>query len=193
MGTITKTYTFANGNVADGTHVNANFDQLFDVVNGNIEAANIKDGAVVEAKIGAGAITHAKLAADAVETAEIKDAMVTAAKLATDLNTKALLSGHASAITDAADITVDWSHSATHSVVLDQTTHITMTNPVDGQVYRLILIQESSGAGHTVTWHDTIKWAGGSAPTLTTAVDKADIITLLYAGTTWYASATQNF
>lgn len=193
MGVITKPYTFANGNVADGTQVNANFDTIYTLVNGALDAANLAADAVGSSEIDDGSVTHAKLAADAVETAEIKDAMVTAAKLAADLNTKALLSGHLHTITDAADVTVDWSHSATQMVVLDQTSHIIMTNPVDGQVYRLILTQEASGGGHTVTWHDTIRWAGGIAPTLSTAVNKSDIVTLLYAGTEYFATAVGGF
>ena len=169
------TYVFQNGQVADGSHVSTNFDDCKTAINAlTTNATHTGDVTGNEAlTIGAG--------------------KVVASMLNADLNTKALLSGHLHAITDAADVTVDWSHSATQTVVLDQTSHIIMTNPVDGQVYRLILTQEASGGGHTVTWHDTIRWAGGSAPTLTTTVNKSDIITFLYAGTTWYASITQNF
>lgn len=44
MGIITKPYTFASGNIADGTKVNANFDTLYTQVNaatGTISAAGL--------------------------------------------------------------------------------------------------------------------------------------------------------
>jgi hypothetical protein len=183
MANILKPYTFSNGTVADGTQVNADFDPLYDLVNGNLDSGNIKDGAV----------TEAKLANNAVESAKVKDANITASKLATDVNTKVLLAGSVYSLTDGSTIAVDWSNGATQSVTLGATGRtVTFANPVAGQVYRLIIKQDSTGSRTITTW-PTIKWAGGSAPTLTTAASKADIVTLLYDGASYYASATLNF
>lgn len=42
----------------------------------------------------------------------------------------------------------------------------------------LDLIQDGTGS-RTVTWFTTIKWAGGSAPTLTTTANKIDTVGIL--------------
>ena len=233
MGAITKQYTFTNGTIANGTQVNKNFDDLYTLVNGNLDANNIKDGAAIAAKLATdsvetvkikdanvtaaklatdsvetvkikdgavttdkilnGAVTPAKLATDSVETVKIKDANVTAAKLASDINTKVLLGGDDYGLTDGSTIAIDWSNGATQSVTLGATGRtVTFANPVAGQVYRLIIKQDATGSRTITTW-PTIKWAGGTAPTLTTTASKADIVTLLYDGASYYASATLNF
>jgi hypothetical protein len=53
MALINKPYTFTNGagNAADGTQVNADFDTIYSLVNGNIEAVNMKDGIITLAKL----------------------------------------------------------------------------------------------------------------------------------------------
>lgn len=183
MGVITKQYTFTNGTIADGTQVNKDFDDLYTLVNGNLDANNIKDGAA----------TAAKLATDSVETAKIKDANVTAAKLASDINTKVLLGGDDYGLTDGSTIAIDWSNGATQRVTLGATGRtVTFANPVAGQVYRLIIKQDGTGSRTITTW-PTIRWSGGIAPVLTTTASKADIITLLYDGTDYFGSGTLNF
>jgi hypothetical protein len=66
-----------------------------------------------------------------------------------------------------------------------------MSNPVEGQTYKFIIIQ--NGGSNTITTWPTIKWAAGSAPTLTTTNGKADIVTLLYANSSYYADCAKNF
>lgn len=95
-------------------------------------------------------------------------------------------------ITFSANITVTWASANTQFVTLTNDTTITFGAMVNGQVYRLVLIQDGTGS-RLVTWADTIKWAGGSAPTLTTVGGKADIVTILYVNDTIYADARLNF
>lgn len=96
-------------------------------------------------------------------------------------------------LTDGATIAIDWDNGATQYVVLGATGRtVTFANPVNGAVYRFIIIQDGSGSQTITTW-PTIKWAGGSAPTLTTTAGKADIITLLYANSAYYADCAYNF
>ncbi len=69
--------------------------------------------------------------------------------------------------------THDWytltlSHSAT--------TTLALSNPTTGQQFTIILVQDGTG-GCLVTWFTTIKWAGGAAPTLTTAIGGIDVLT----------------
>ena len=46
MGVVTKPYTFTNGvgNLIDAPQVNADFDTLYTLVNGNLQAVNLKAG-----------------------------------------------------------------------------------------------------------------------------------------------------
>jgi hypothetical protein len=68
-------------------------------------------------------------------------------------------------------------------------TTLTITNAVAG-TYLLEIIQ---GGTYTVTFPTAWKWSGGSAPTITATSGKIDIITIVYDGTTYFASAVQNF
>jgi hypothetical protein len=65
MGLVTKPHTFTASTTALSSEVNANFDTLYTLVNGNIEAANIASGAVGEAELAASAVTNAKVSATA--------------------------------------------------------------------------------------------------------------------------------
>jgi hypothetical protein len=66
-------------------------------------------------------------------------------------------------------------------------TSITLANQAGGP-YFLCFIQGGAGS-FTVTWPSTIKWAGGSAPTLTTAVGARDCFTFFGDNTNLYESA----
>lgn len=52
---------------------------------------------------------------------------------------------------------------------------IALSNEGVGQCFIINIIQDSVGS-RTVTWFTTIKWAGGSAPTLTTTANKIDTL-----------------
>lgn len=68
---------------------------------------------------------------------------------------------------------------------------LTFSAPVAGTVYRLMVTQDGTGS-RTVTW-PTIRWAGGSAPTLTVTASKTDIITCLYDGTSFFCDKQLNY
>ena len=70
---------------------------------------------------------------------------------------------------------------------------LTITVPAPAGVLRLWLIQDATGS-RTVTWPATVKWAGGTAPTLTTTPAKTDIISLMWDGTSlWGEVVGQNY
>jgi hypothetical protein len=69
------------------------------------------------------------------------------------------------------------------------TVSISTTTPNIG-TYILEIIQ---GGSYTVTFPAAWKWSGGAAPTITNGADKVDIITIVYDGTYYFASAVQNF
>ena len=69
----------------------------------------------------------------------------------------------------------------------------TFTAPTNPGTFILKLVQDSIGS-RTATWPASVKWAGGSAPTLTTtATTGTDIITFYYDGTSYFAVDSLNF
>ena len=96
-------------------------------------------------------------------------------------------------LTDDATIAIDWDNGATQYVVLGATGRtVTFANPVNGAVYRFIIIQDGGGSQTITTW-PTIKWAGGVAPTLSTTGDYIDIVTLLYCNGVYYGDISTDF
>jgi hypothetical protein len=75
--------------------------------------------------------------------------------------------------TDGATVTFDLSLRGIHTVTLGGNRTLAISNATVGQTFILRLSQDATGS-RTVTWFSTIKWAGGSAPTLTTTASKAD-------------------
>lgn len=58
-----------------------------------------------------------------------------------------------------------------------------------------IRFRQDATHGRTVTWPATVKWAGGSAPTITAgALGSTDIVKMQSydAGVTWYATIVQD-
>lgn len=85
-------------------------------------------------------------------------------------------------LTDAATIAVDWNKSQNHVVTLGGNRTFTFSNGKAGHTYSLVITQDGTGS-RTVTWPSSVKWAGGSAPTLTSTAGKSDRITLYFDGT----------
>jgi hypothetical protein len=95
-------------------------------------------------------------------------------------------------ITCADSITIDWSAGSTAYMTFDRATvAVTLSNPVAGQVYRFLCIQDGTGS-RALTWATTVKWRGGSAPTLSGA-SAHDIITLVYINGVWYGDVALAF
>lgn len=76
-------------------------------------------------------------------------------------------------------------------ITLTASTTFTFGGHVVG-TYIIKLTQGGSG-GYTVTWPASVKWSGGTAPTLTTTVGKTDIVTLFHDGTNFYGTYSLNY
>jgi len=87
--------------------------------------------------------------------------------------------------TDASTVTFDLNVANTHTVTLGDNRTLAISNETAGQKFIINLVQDGTGS-RTVTWFGTIKWAGGSAPTLTTTADKADSFGFLCTGSDAY-------
>jgi hypothetical protein len=86
---------------------------------------------------------------------------------------------------DAATITFDLATGNKQRTTLGDNRTLALSNVQDGHVFILRLLQDGTGS-RTVTWWSTIKWADGSAPTLTTTADKADVFGFIQTGTDTY-------
>ncbi len=95
-------------------------------------------------------------------------------------------------VTAATSINFDLKLSNLFQVTLTSATVITFTNPSIG-TYLIKFTQDGSG-GRKVTFPTlNWKWAGGVLPNLTSTVNKTDIVTVIYDGTTFYGTIVKNF
>ena len=79
----------------------------------------------------------------------------------------------------------------THKSTLTGNVTYTLSNPVTGGVYTILIF---TGAGSfTVTWPATVKWSGGTAPTITVTAARMDLVVLTWDGTNYYGSFQQNY
>lgn len=92
-------------------------------------------------------------------------------------------------------VTIDLANGTVQILTMTTATNLAVTmptSPVSGQSFILILKQPASGTANAVTW-TTVKWSGGTTPTVTATVGKADVFTFVYDGTNWYGSYVQNY
>jgi hypothetical protein len=88
-------------------------------------------------------------------------------------------------------ITLDLANGSIQNLTLTGTATITMPTAVAGKSFLMYL---RTGAGsYTVTW-TTVKWPGGTAPTLTATASRMDIFSFFSDGTNWYGiTVGQNY
>lgn len=72
-----------------------------------------------------------------------------------------------------------------HYVTLTANCTFTFPTAGAGKSFTLILVQDGTGS-RTATWPASVKWAGGTAPTLTTTASKRDVFSFLCPdGSSW--------
>ena len=90
----------------------------------------------------------------------------------------------------AATATLDLSKGNHHSITMPAgNITIALSNGTVGQKFIVEITQDAVGS-RTVTWFTTIKWAGGSAPTLTTTASKRDTFGFIQSGAATYDAFT---
>ena len=90
--------------------------------------------------------------------------------------------------------TIDLTDGNVHNVTLTANCTFTFSNPPASGTsgsFTLFLNQDGTGS-RTATWPSEVKWAGGTAPTLTTTASRTDILvfTTIDAGTIWYGAVS---
>lgn len=89
-------------------------------------------------------------------------------------------------------ITLALTNGTVQIITLTGNATITMPSAVSGKSFIMFLKQDATGS-RTVTW-STVKWAGGTAPTITSTASKQDIYSFFSDGTNWYGvTVGQNY
>lgn len=82
--------------------------------------------------------------------------------------------------------TLDLSLSNQHYITMPAgNITVALSNDTNNQVFVVSILQDATGS-RTVTWFSTIRWAGGSAPTLTTTASKRDVFGFIRTGSGTY-------
>ena len=88
--------------------------------------------------------------------------------------------------------TIDWNAGQKQTAILGINPTITFTAPAGVGNFLFRVVQDGTG-GRTVTWPASVKWPGGTAPTLSSGANAEDIVTFYYNGTDYYGVASLNF
>ena len=181
--TATETVTDTNTTYSAGTNISLagttfNVDDAFlvnnadDTTTGTITMANLIIGNA--GNIGSASDTDAiAIASDGEVTFSQRSTFSKAVKTPLQSNT------------DGTTVTFNLNEANTHTVTLGGNRTLAISNETAGQKFIINLVQDGTGS-RTVTWFSTIKWAGGSAPTLTSTANKADSFGFLCTGTDAY-------
>jgi hypothetical protein len=86
--------------------------------------------------------------------------------------------------TPTSTITLDLANGTVQIITLGGNVTITMPTATSGKSFVMLLKQDGTGS-RTVTW-STVKWAGGTAPTITSTASRQDILSFFADGTNWY-------
>lgn len=86
--------------------------------------------------------------------------------------------------TPTSTITLSLTNGTVQIITLGGNVIVTMPSAVSGKSFIMFLKQDATGS-RTVTW-STVKWAGGTAPTITSTASRMDILSFFADGTNWY-------
>lgn len=88
----------------------------------------------------------------------------------------------------------DWDNSNVQILTLSGNTSVSGgTSTMEGGSAYTVIVKQSNGGSHTITWDSTYKFEGGSQPTLSTADGSVDIITFICDGAFLYGLIAKDF
>jgi len=88
----------------------------------------------------------------------------------------------------------DWGNSNVQILTLSGNTNVSGgTSTMEGGSAYTMLVKQSNGGSHTITWDSTYMWESGSPPTLSVADGSIDIITFICDGTSLYGLIAKDF
>jgi len=89
-------------------------------------------------------------------------------------------------------ITLALTNGTVQIITLTGNATITMPTATSGKSFIMYLKQDATGS-RTVTW-STVKWAGGTAPTITSTASRQDILSFFSDSVNWYGCVVgQNY
>jgi len=88
--------------------------------------------------------------------------------------------------------TVNWNNGQKQRITLTGNVTLAFTAPAGVGNFLLRIIQDGTGS-RTITWPASVRWPGGTLPTLSTGANSVDIVTFYYNGTNYYGVASLNF
>ena len=126
----------------------------------------------------------------AANTIQLGNTSITDVKTSGAVNAKSFYLNATNAVTAASSTTIDLSLSNMFKVSLGAS--ISSLNLSNAKIGTYV-IQFIQGGTYSVSFPTTWKWSGGLVPIITTTSGKIDLITIVYDGSTYFASAVQNF
>jgi hypothetical protein len=97
-------------------------------------------------------------------------------------------------VASATNVTVNWNNGNKQKILLETNpVNFTFTAPSAGVGSFSLVLKQDGGGSKTVTWPASVKWPGGTAPTLSTAPNKLDIVTCIYDGTDYFCQIGIDF
>lgn len=91
-----------------------------------------------------------------------------------------------------ATATVDWIAGNKQAITLTDNVTLSFTDPPAPTNVLIRLIQDGTG-GRSVIWPSSVKWSGGSEPTLSSAANAIDLVSLYFDGTDYYGTSGLDF
>lgn len=89
-----------------------------------------------------------------------------------------------------ATTTINFANGRNVRLTLNASTTLTLTNPRGG---RPMYIHVKQGGSYTLAWPSTVKWQGGTAPTITTGAGARDVIALQYDDSVYLGDYGQDY
>lgn len=167
-----------NGKQAAGNYITA--------LTGDVTAAGPGSSAATVVKVNGGAISTTGAVQKSNGSSQIVDATA-----GTDYVKPAV-----NVLTDASTVAINWATASTQTLLMTSaigsTRTLTFSGTVSGGRYTLLLQQPASGGPCVVVW-PTVKWAGATVPTLSTAASDTDIVSIANISSTFYGVGSLNF
>jgi hypothetical protein len=96
------------------------------------------------------------------------------------------------AVAGATSTTVNWNDGNVQKITMTgNITTLTLSNPVAGARYVLIIRQDVTGS-RTIAWPGSVLWASATAPTLSGS-NKTDIVSFVYDGINYFGGYGTNY